>query len=321
MAAEHYLVTGGAGFIGSHIAEQLLQRGARVRIMDDFSTGHRRNVDPLAAAYPGALEIFRGDIVRLEDCRRAVTGMEYVIHQAALASVPRSLADPLGTHQVNATGTLQLLIAARDAGVRRFVYAGSSSVYGNAPELPKTESQPTHPLSPYALAKLAGEEYARLFHDHFGLSTVTLRYFNVFGPRQDPDSPYAAVIPIFVGRLLRGEPPEIHGDGTQTRDFTYVANVVEANLAACRAPGAAGVYNVACGTRIELRELLAQIQRILGTNLKPIFTPPRPGDVHDSLADIARARRELGYVPAVGMAEGLIPTVAYFRELQRPRTP
>ena len=317
MTQDRYLVTGGAGFIGSHIAERLLGMGAYVRILDNFSTGYERNVTPLSEAHPETLEVLRGDVSLLEDCRRAMEGIDYVFHEAALASVPRSLEDPIATHRANATGTLNILLAAREAGVRRAVYAGSSSAYGNVATLPQTESQPPSPLSPYALSKLMGEEYGRLFQAHFGLSVVTLRYFNVFGPRQDPDSPYAAVIPIFVRKVLRGEPPEVHGDGRQTRDFTYIANVVDANLAACHAPEASGVYNIACGTQTELLEILENIQRILGTNIEPIHADPRPGDIRHSLADISRARRDLGYEPKIGLAEGLEPTVAYFRELER----
>ncbi len=314
MVSEAYLVTGGAGFIGSHIAERLLEEGHRVRILDDFSTGYRHNVEPLAERYSGRLEVVEGDVARIEDCHGAVREMTYVIHHAALASVPRSLADPAACHRSNADGTLNILLAARDAGVRRVVYAGSSSVYGESKKLPKDETMHPQPLSPYALTKLMGEEYLRLFRMHYGLETVTLRYFNVFGPRQDPDSPYAAVIPIFISHLARGERPTIHGDGLQSRDFTYVSNVVDANLAACRAPNAAGVYNVACGARTTLLELLERIQEILGTHVPPIHSDPRPGDIRHSEADISRARRDLGYEPAVSIADGLPATVAYFRQ-------
>ncbi len=312
--AEHYLVTGGAGFIGSHIVERLLAEGERVRALDNFSTGYRSNLELLAARYGDRLEVCEGDVAEPADCRRAVRDVRYVVHEAALASVPRSLADPVGCHRANATGTLHLLQAAREAGVERFVYAGSSSVYGDSKKLPKDETIYPHPLSPYALSKLIGEEYLRQFQLHYGLSTVTLRYFNVFGPRQDPDSPYAAVIPIFVTHLVRGERPTIHGDGLQSRDFTFVDNVVDANLAACRVSGASGVYNIACGARTTLLELLDAIQAILGTSIPPIHTEPRAGDVRHSEADISRARRELGYAPRVALAEGLAPTVAHFRQ-------
>jgi nucleoside-diphosphate-sugar epimerase len=312
--ADRYLVTGGAGFIGSHIAERLLEEGERVRVLDNFSTGHRENLVPLAARFGDRFEVHEGDVAELEDCRRAVRDVRYVVHEAALASVPRSLVDPDSSHRANATGTLHLLLAAREAGVERVVYAGSSSVYGESKKLPKDESIYPQPLSPYALTKLIGEEYLRLFTLHYGLSTVTLRYFNVFGPRQDPDSPYAAVIPIFVSLLAKGARPTVHGDGLQSRDFTYITNVVDANLAACRTPGASGVYNIACGARTTLLELLESIQTILGTSIPPIHTDPRPGDVRHSEADISRARRELGFTPRVSLAEGLAPTVAFFRQ-------
>jgi nucleoside-diphosphate-sugar epimerase len=311
--ADHYLVTGGAGFIGSHICERLLEEGHTIRVLDDFSTGYRANVAPFLERYPEQFELQEGDIRKLDDCMRAAAGMRYVLHQAALASVPRSIEDPIATHHANATGTLNMLIAARDAGAERFVYAGSSSVYGNSKKSPKDETINPCPLSPYALCKYAGEEYGRLFRMHFGLQTVILRYFNVFGPRQDPDSPYAAVIPLFISALLRGQPPTIYGDGLQSRDFTFVTNIVDANLAACRSADAAGVYNVACGDRITVLELLDRVQAILGTSIAPVHEPPRGGDVRHSTADISRARRELGYEPRVGFTEGLAPTVAYFQ--------
>jgi len=315
--ADQYLVTGGAGFIGSHITERLLEEGHHVRVLDNFSTGHRANLALLAERFGDRLGVLEGDVAELEDCRRAVRDVRYVLHEAALASVPRSLADPDGCHRANATGTLHVLLAAREAGVERVVYAGSSSVYGDSKKLPKDESIYPQPLSPYALTKLIGEEYLRLFALHYGLSTVTLRYFNVFGPRQDPDSPYAAVIPIFISHLVQGIRPTVHGDGLQSRDFTYITNVVDANLAACRVPAAAGVYNIACGERTTLLELLEAIQTILGTSIPPVHTDPRPGDVRHSEADITRARRELGFEPRVGLADGLAPTVAYFRRRAR----
>jgi nucleoside-diphosphate-sugar epimerase len=307
-----YLVTGGAGFIGSHIAEALLASGETVRVFDNFATGHRETAAQLAARFGGRFEMLEGDVAEPGDCARAVAGVTYIFHEAALASVPRSLADPLGTHRANVTGTLNLLLAAREAKVTRVVYAGSSSVYGDSPELPKVETMPPAPLSPYALSKYVGEEYARLFREHFGVETVTLRYFNVFGPRQDPNSPYAAVIPIFLKRLMAGERPIVHGDGSQTRDFTFIANVVAANLAACHTPAASGTYNIACGQRISVLEILGHLQRDLGTHIEPEFTPPRPGDVPHSMADVSRARAELGYAPAVDLAEGLAQTVADF---------
>ena len=309
-----YLITGGAGFIGSHIAERLLAAGERVRILDDFSTGSRTTAARLAAAHPATLEVAEGDIGDPESCRRALQGVRFVFHEAALASVPRSLERPEETNRANVTGTLNVLLAARDAGVERVVYAGSSSVYGANPELPKREQMRPAPLSPYALSKYVGEEYARLFDEHFGLRTVTLRYFNVFGPRQDPDSPYAAVIPLFVKSLMEGRAPVIHGDGGQTRDFTYVPNVVDANLVACHSPAARGTYNIACGARTSILELLAMLQDLLGTRIAPTHAAPRPGDVRDSLADISRARADLGYAPETDLRAGLAATVAYFRE-------
>jgi len=311
-----YLVTGGAGFIGSHITERLLTDGHRVRVMDNFSTGFRHNLSPLSEKFGNQLEVLVADVSIKKDCEVAVKGVTYVIHEAALASVPRSLADPLASHHNNATGTLNMLIAAREESVKKFVYAGSSSVYGDSKKLPKDESMHTHPLSPYALAKLDGEEYLRLFNMHYGMETITLRYFNVFGPRQDPDSPYAAVIPIFVSKLLSGQSPVIFGDGLQSRDFTFIDNVVDANLAACRAEGVSGVYNIACGDRTTLVELLDMIQTILGTNIPAQFEDARPGDVKHSMADFSRACDELGYKPRVSFADGLTPTVEYFKNLQ-----
>jgi nucleoside-diphosphate-sugar epimerase len=312
--ADQYLVTGGAGFIGSHIAQRLLEEGHRVRILDNFSTGRRENLAELTAGFADRLEVVEGDIREPGDCAKAASGVRFIFHEAAQASVPRSLADPVGSHANNATGTLNLLVAARDAGVERLVYAGSSSVYGDAKRLPKDETMYPCPLSPYALGKLTGEEFLRLFSMHYGLETVTLRYFNVFGARQDPDSPYAAVIPLFTSALVRGEAPTIYGDGLQSRDFTHVANVVDANLAACRTEGAGGIYNVACGERTTVLELLDRIQQILGTHIPPVHAPARAGDVRHSQADISRARRELGFEPRISLAEGLISTVAYFQE-------
>ncbi len=250
-----------------------------------------------------------------ETCRRACEGVDFVLHEAALGSVPRSIEDPALSNECNVTGTLNMLVAARDAGVRRFVFAASSSAYGDTPALPKVETMPPQPLSPYALTKLAGEEYCRLFTELYGLQTVSLRYFNVFGKRQDPFSTYAAVIPKFVSALLRGEPPEIYGDGEQTRDFTYIEDVVQANLRACEAPEEAcgQVYNIAFGERISLNELYREIARLLGTDLPPRYGPPRPGDVRHSLADISKARSLLGYRPRYDVATGLGEAIAWYR--------
>lgn len=311
-----YVVTGGAGFIGSHIVERLLKDGMSVRVVDDFSTGKRENLDAArtAAADRGSMEILEGSLADFETAKRAVDGAAFVLHQAAIPSVPRSVADPLRTHAANATGTVNLLAASRDAKVRRLVYASSSSAYGDTPVLPKVESMPTSPLSPYAIQKLAGEQYANVFHSLYGFPTVSLRYFNVFGPRQDPLSEYAAVIPRFITALASGGQPIIFGDGGQTRDFCYIDNAVSANLLACRAkPEACGrAYNVACGRRTSLLDLVALLNRILGTDIKPRHDAPRPGDVRDSLADTSLARRYLGYEALVELEEGLRRTAAFF---------
>jgi UDP-glucose 4-epimerase len=297
-----YLVTGGAGFIGSHLVDALLGEGHAVRVLDDFSTGDPANLERAR----GRAEVIEGDVTDPESVRRAVRGADVVFHQAALASVPRSVADPLATHRVCVDGTLRVLVAAREAGVRRVVYAASSSAYGPSPRLPKSETDPTGALSPYAAAKLAGEHYCAAFHEVYGLETVRLRYFNVFGPRQSPDSPYAAVIPRFIAALTSGRRPVIHGDGLQSRDFTFVEDVVQANLRAARTPGVGGqVYNVACGRRTTLLELVEHLNRLLGTDLAPTHTDPRPGDVRHSEADIQRARDDLGYRPTTEIPAGL----------------
>jgi nucleoside-diphosphate-sugar epimerase len=304
-----YLVTGGAGFIGSHLAEALLRRGDRVRILDNFSTGTRANLAALSGA-----EVIEGDIRSYHIVREAVDGVHLVIHQAALPSVPRSVRDPITTNDVNVVGTLNVLTASRDARVARLVYASSSSVYGPAAMLPTPESATVHPISPYAVSKLAGENYCRAFAELYGFETVTLRYFNVFGPRQNPLSQYAGVIPLFTRRLLQGQPPQVFGDGTQTRDFTFVENVVRATLAACTAARVTGrVFNVAAGSPVSVLELLRILGEILSTSLRPDFHPARTGDVLHSHAAIDAAREALGYQPSVSFRDGLERTVATLR--------
>lgn len=303
------LVTGGAGFIGSNLSITLLERGWRVRVLDNFATGWRDNL----RGYEKDLGLVEGDIRNLDDVRRAVDGVKVVFHQAALPSVPRSVADPLTSNEYNVTGTLNVLVGARDAGVRRVVYASSSSVYGDTAVLPKVETMTPRPMSPYAVSKLANEAYARVFSELYGLGTVGLRYFNVFGPRQDPHSQYAAVIPKFITALLKGGSPVVYGDGEQSRDFTFVADAVEANIRAATAPDASGeVFNVASGHRTTLNELLTCLKEITGSCVDAAYTDPRPGDVRHSLADIDKARQLLGYKPKVGMEEGLRRTVAWF---------
>ncbi len=304
-----YLVTGGAGFIGSHLTEELIRRGEQVRVVDSLITGHRKNL----AHLPG-IDFLEGDLADLAVAERAVQGVDYVLHQAALPSVPRSVEDPITSNRANIDATLNVLVAARDALVKRVVYAGSSSAYGNTPTLPKQENMPTNPLSPYALQKLVGELYMQMFTALYGLETVTIRYFNVFGPRQDPSSPYSGVISIFARALLENTPPTIHGDGEQTRDFTYVANVVDGVLRAAKAPGASGqVVNVATGSSISLNRLFASMRDILGSRLEVAYGPVRSGDVKDSLADITRARTLLGYEPLVSFEEGLKKTIDWYR--------
>ncbi len=310
-----YLVTGGAGFIGSNIVETLLREGKSVRVLDNFSTGKRENIEALL----DRIELVEGDLRRAEDVRRAVEGVRYVLHEGAIPSVPRSVEDPLATNEANVTGTLNLLVAARDAEVRRLVFASSSSVYGDAPELPKHEAMPPDPLSPYAASKLAGECYCRLFHQLYGFETVVLRYFNVFGPRQDPASAYAAVVPKFIECLVQSRPPDIHGDGLQSRDFTFVADTVRANLLACDAPAAAvgQVFNIACHQQVTILDLFGMIRKHMGaTGIEPNHTPSRPGDVRHSFADISRARELLGYEPKWSLSDGLAKTVEYFTRSQ-----
>jgi nucleoside-diphosphate-sugar epimerase len=309
MTTARYLVTGGAGFIGSHIAEALLRRGESVRILDNLATGRQVNVNALQGL-PGHLEIIEGDLRDAETVRAAVEGTEVVFHQGALASVPRSIADPVRSLETNINGTQNVLLAARDLGVRRVVYASSSSVYGNTPTLPKHEDMPTSPMSPYAVQKLTAELLCGVFTRIYGLETVSLRYFNVFGPRQDPASEYAAVIPRFLTALLEKRRPIVFGDGEQTRDFTYIENVVQANLLAATASDAAGAaMNIGCGERISLNHVLELAGDLLSIKVEPDYREARPGDVRDSLADISKARRLLGYTPHVHFKEGLARTL------------
>jgi UDP-glucose 4-epimerase len=306
-----YLVTGGAGFIGSHIVRRLVADGHHVRVLDNLTSGHRENL----AEVTSQVELVVGDICDPQTVARCVAGVEAVFHLAARASVPRSVEQPQPTHEVNATGTLNLLLAARDAGVRRFVYSASSSAYGDTPTLPKREEMPPMPLSPYAASKLAGEQYCLCCAHVYGLETVSLRYFNVFGPRQDPKSDYAAVIPAFVSRMLRGQRPIVFGDGEQTRDFCYVDNVVLANMLALKAEKLGGqVVNIACGERTTLNQIIAEINGLLGTDIEAEYADPRPGDVRHSLADLSTTRRVLGYEPQVMFAEGLRRSISWYRE-------
>ena len=304
------LVTGGAGFIGSHIVEALVRRGDRVRVLDNFDTGRRENL----SAVGDPVEWIIGDVEDGGLVRQAVEGVDVVYHQAAIASVGRSLDDPLKTHRACVTGTLTLLMASRDARVRRVIYAASSSAYGNSGKVPSSESDLPGPLSPYAAAKLAAEHYCEAFTHSWGLETVCLRYFNIFGPRQDPRSPYSGVVALFISSMLKGERPTIHGDGKQSRDFTYIDNAVDANLQAAEASGVAGkVYNVGCGRSVSILELAAATGAILGTQLEPQFGPPRVGDVRHSQADIACAQKELGYQPRVSFEDGLRRTIDAYR--------
>jgi nucleoside-diphosphate-sugar epimerase len=303
------LVTGGAGFIGSHLSEELTRRGHRVRVADNLSTGKRSNL----AHIPG-VEFVEGDLADLDFCHRAAQGVEYVLHEAAIPSVPRSVKDPIASNRANIDGTLNMLVAARDAKVKRLVFAGSSSAYGNTPTLPKREDMPANPLSPYALQKLVGEQYLQMFTRLYGLETVTTRYFNVFGPRQDPSSPYSGVISVFATALLENRSPTIHGDGEQTRDFTYVANVVDGVLRACEATRASGeVINVATAGRISLKHLFYTMRDLVGGTVEPTYDEPRAGDVKDSQADITKAKALLDYQPIVSFEEGLKKTVAWYR--------
>jgi len=305
----HYLVTGGAGFIGSHLSEELVRRGHQVRVADSLVTGKRTNLDHI----PG-VEFLQGDLANIDVAHQAVNGCDYVLHQAAIPSVPRSVKDPLTSNRANVDGTLNVLLASRDAGVKRLVFAASSSAYGNTPTLPKHEKMPTNPLSPYALQKVIGEQYLQMFTRLYGLETVAIRYFNVFGPRQDPTSPYSGVISVFATALLENRSPTIYGDGEQTRDFTYVANVVDGVLRACDAPAASGeVINVATGGRVSLNQLFEEMRKLIGADVKPTYAQPRAGDVRDSQADITKAADLLGYQPIVTFEDGLAKTVEWYR--------
>ncbi|MFV1967838.1 MAG: SDR family oxidoreductase [Pirellulaceae bacterium] len=307
-----FLITGGAGFIGSHIAEALVRRGDRVRVLDNLSTGKRSNMESFAEE----MEFFEGDLVDAEVIATALKGVDCVFHHAALASVPMSVERPLDTHRTCVTGTVNLLHQARLAGVQRVVYAASSSAYGDQPNASKRETDLALPLSPYAAAKLAGEAYCQAFYHSYGLETVCLRYFNVFGPRQDPDSPYSAVIPLFITAMLAGRQPVVYGDGMQSRDFTFVDNIVHGNLLAADADGVGGLtINVATGRSIDLLDLIAALNEMLDLDIQPSHAEPRVGDVRESLADITLARQQLEYEPQIGFREGLRRSIDYYRSL------
>jgi nucleoside-diphosphate-sugar epimerase len=312
---EKYLVTGGAGFIGSHIVETLLKEGHFVRVLDDFDTGSRQNL----ARFGGDLEVLEGSIVNRETARKAVSGIDYVLHEAARGSVPRSVGDPLGTHDANVTGTINILKAAQEADVRRVVCASSSSVYGETPVLPKEESMAPHPQSPYAYSKLMLEHYCDIFQKIYGLETVALRYFNIYGPRQNPELQYAAVVPIFIKNMLQKKRCTIYGDGRQTRDFTYVQDCVRANLLACKNPQAVGrVLNVACGNQTSVLDLFSTLAEMLDYKIPPQHEPARAGDVRDSRGSTANLRKLLDFEPAISLREGLEKTVAWYRSEMSP---
>jgi len=308
---KNYLVTGGAGFIGSHIAEELTHRGHAVRILDNFLTGKRENLEPLG----DKIELLEGDIRDLYACRRAVKGMDYVLHQAALPSVQSSIQNPFLTNAINVDGTFNILWAAAEAKVQRLVFASSTSVYGDDPQRSKKEDTVGNPLSPYALSKWIGEKACRIFTRIYGLPTVCLRYFNVFGPRQDPLSQYAAVIPIFISKILNGDPPVIYGDGEQTRDFVYVSNVVAANILAAGAEEVSGeVFNIASAGSITINALVQEIKALTGSHVQPVYRGERPGDIRYSLADLTKARTRLAYEPSENFREGLKKTIAWYKE-------
>ncbi len=306
-----FLVTGGAGFIGSNLVRALLDKGEAVRVIDDFSTGRRENLADLGSE----IVLVEGDICDEGALGESMAGVDYCLHQAAIPSVPRSVRDPRGSNRALVDGSLSVFLAARDAGVKRVVYASSSSVYGNAAALPLEEGLPRAPISPYGVGKATIEMYADVFSELYGIDLVGLRYFNVFGPHQDPESQYAAVVPIFITHLMAGEAPPVFGDGEQARDFSYIENVVQANLRACiPAQPLAGVYNIACGGAVSVLELATHLEGIMGTRIGPAFKPPRAGDIRNSWADISRAQEAFGYDPAVGVREGLERTVAWFRD-------
>ena len=305
-----YLVTGGAGFIGSHLVERLVRDGESVRVLDNFATGHRRNIAP----FLDKIELIEGDLRNKSDCAKACAGVEIVFHQGAVPSVPVSVENPVTSHEANIDGTFNILMAARDAGARRVIFAASSSAYGDQPELPKRETARPDPLSPYAVNKLVGEYYLSVFHKCYGLETISLRYFNVFGPRQDPKSQYAAAIPAFVTAILRDEPPTVYGDGEQTRDFTYIENVVHANMLAAKAPKLSGeVINIACGERVSVNRIIAEINKLLCKNVPSRHVAERAGDIKHSLADISLARQIIGFEPVVNFAEGLRRAIDWYK--------
>jgi len=306
-----YVVTGGAGFIGSHLVDHLVGQGEEVRVLDDFSSGKPENIRHNLEK----IKLIEGSVADLQTVRKAMEGADYVLHHAAIASVINSVEDPISSHNANLTGALNVLVAARDAGARRVVLASSSAVYGDLPGLPKTEDMPTDCLSPYALTKLSGEQYCRMFTRLYGMETVALRYFNVFGPRQDPNSQYAAVIPKFLTRMLEGIPPTIFGDGLQSRDFTFVSNIVAANMLACHKPGIAGeALNIACGESFNLLDLVSGLNAALGSSIEPVFEPARPGEVKHSVAGIDKARSLLGFTPSIRFSDGLEKLVAWFKD-------
>lgn len=306
-----YLVTGGAGFIGSHITEELVRRGESVRVLDNFLTGKKENLAPFLTD----IDLIEGDIRDYSQCQKAVEGIDYVLHQAALPSVPRSVSDPITSNEINITGTLNMLFSSKEEGLESFVFASSSAVYGDDQRLPKKEGNEGSPLSPYALGKLTGEQYCRIFSQLYGFNTVSLRYFNIFGPRQDPFSQYAAAIPNFVTKILNNENPIIYGDGEQSRDFIYVSNVVEANLLVSQTQNDSGeVFNIACGNRTTVNVLVDEIKTVLGKDIPSNFTDPRPGDIRHSYADISKAVERLNYKPLITFSEGLAKTISWYKE-------